>query len=248
MAILSRRGRLGKILHRMHKIHDDIYTIQGLPIGRVYVIAGADGLTLIDASVEGAERAIERDLARAGYSLQAIRRILITHAHPDHVGALAALVKASGAQVYAHALEAPIIRGQQPVVYAATYKETALTRRIAALLGIRGMPPSQVDREIAEGEVLPEVLPDLQVIAAPGHARGQVVFYSPARKLLFCGDAIARFGRLGLPLAQFTPDMAEAKRSIKKLAALEIETLCFGHGVPMKRRTSERLRAFAATL
>jgi glyoxylase-like metal-dependent hydrolase (beta-lactamase superfamily II) len=230
----------------MHKILEDVYGVQGLSVGRVYVIAGGDGLTLIDASVEGAERAIARQLARANYALKDIRRILITHAHPDHVGALAALVKASGAQVYAHALEAPIIRSAQPVSY--KEKETALLRALSRLLGIKGMPSAQVDRTIAEGDTLPEVLPDLQVIEVPGHTAGQVAFYSASRKLLFCGDAMTHFGRLGLPLALFTSDMAQAKRSIKKLAALEIETLCFGHGAPMTRNTSARLRAFAARL
>lgn len=173
----------------MYKISEGVYTLQGLRVGRVYLIEGADGLTLIDASVEGAEGAIERELAQRSYTLKAIRRILITHAHPDHIGALAALVQASGATVYAHALEAPIIRGEQPPKYAPDYKDSLFNRSFSALLGIRGMPPSRVDRLIAEGDLLPEVLPDLQVIEAPGHAYGQVAFYSPERKLLFCGDA-----------------------------------------------------------
>ncbi|PJF31370.1 MAG: hypothetical protein CUN51_03300 [Candidatus Thermofonsia Clade 1 bacterium] len=233
----------------MHKILEGVYTLQGLRVGRVYVIEGADGLTLIDTSVEGAERAIARELERGGYAVKDICRILITHAHPDHIGALAALVKLSGAQVYAHALEAPIIRGEQSVVYAPSYKDSALMRSFSALFGIRGMPPAQVDRTIAEGDLLAEVLPDLQVIEAPGHARGQVAFYSPARKLLFCGDALVRFGgALSLPLAPFTFDMAEAKRTIKRLAALEIETLCCGHGVPILRNAGAQLRAFAQKL
>ncbi len=232
----------------MQKIIEGVYTIVGLVTGRVYVIVNGDGLTLIDASVEGAEKGIARDLARSGYSLKDIRRILITHAHPDHIGALAALVKASGAQVYAHALESPIVRGEKPPVRPEGYKDSEVARRLFRLIGIKDMPPASVDREVREGDSLPEVLPDLQVIEAPGHAYGQIVFYSPSSKLLFCGDAITRFGRLGLPLAQFTPDMAEAKRSIKKLAEMPIDILCFGHGVPMTRNTSARLRAFAAKL
>lgn len=233
----------------MQKILEGVYALQGLRVGRVYVIESTDGLTLIDTSVEGAERAIARDLAHGGYAVKDIRRILITHAHPDHIGALAALVKLSGARVYAHALEAPIIRGEQSVMYAPNYKDSALTRSFSALLGIRGMPPAQVDRTIAEGDPLPEVLPDLQVIEAPGHARGQVAFYSSERKLLLCGDAMVRFGgKLSLPLAPFTFDMAEAKRTVKRLATLEVEALCCGHGAPIVHNASAHLRAFAQKL
>ncbi len=232
----------------MRKIVEGVYTIVGLVTGRVYVIVNSDGLTLIDASVEGAEKGIARDLARHGYTLKEIRRILVTHAHPDHIGALAALVKASSAQVYAHTLEAPIVRGEKPLARPEGYKDSEVARRLFRLIGIKDMPPTHVDRELQEGDTLPEVLPNLQVISTPGHAYGHVAFYDPDRKLLFAGDAITRFGKLGLPIAQFTPDMAEAKRSIKKLANMPIDILCFGHGVPMLRNTAARLRAFAAKL
>jgi hypothetical protein len=46
----------------------------------------------------------------------------------------------------------------------------------------------------------------------------------------------------------FTVDVAEARRSIRKLAALEANTICFGHGRPLTQSTAEKINAFAANL
>ena len=72
----------------MHYILDGISTIEGLRIGRVYVIEAADGLTLIDTSVPGSLPQIEKELQRVGHHLSDVKRILITHAHSDHFGSL----------------------------------------------------------------------------------------------------------------------------------------------------------------
>jgi glyoxylase-like metal-dependent hydrolase (beta-lactamase superfamily II) len=46
----------------------------------------------------------------------------------------------------------------------------------------------------------------------------------------------------------FTTDRAEARRSIRKLAALEPRVVCFGHGRPLEKDTTAKLQAFAAAL
>jgi glyoxylase-like metal-dependent hydrolase (beta-lactamase superfamily II) len=46
----------------------------------------------------------------------------------------------------------------------------------------------------------------------------------------------------------FTPDMNQAHASVRKIADLDIEVCCFGHGSPLLTDAQERLRAFAASL
>src|SRR5581483_8208790 len=87
----------------MDRILNGIWSIEGLRMGRVYVIEAADGLTLVDTSVPGSLPQIEKDLQREGHQLSDVKRILITHAHSDHFGSLAALKEMTGARVYAHA-------------------------------------------------------------------------------------------------------------------------------------------------
>jgi glyoxylase-like metal-dependent hydrolase (beta-lactamase superfamily II) len=98
---------------------------------------------------------------------------------------------------------------------------------------------------VADQEMMPEVLGGLQVIMAPGHAPGHTAYWQPERRILFCGDAIFNAPNLRLPFAMLTVDMAENIRSVGKLAGLEPEVVCFGHGQPMTNNTAVRIRGFA---
>ena len=99
----------------MKQIIPGLYTFTGLPVGRVYLIEDPDGLTVIDASIPPAANAIASQIKAMGRALSDVKRILITHAHPDHVGALSVLKAQSGAQVIASAVEQPVIEGRIPV-------------------------------------------------------------------------------------------------------------------------------------
>src|SRR3712207_9284971 len=92
-----------------------VYAFPGLVVGRVYAIEDPDALTLIDAGLSFAPARIIRQLAAAGYAPGDVRRILVTHAHPDHVGGLPKLKALTGAEVIASAEEQPVIEGRAPV-------------------------------------------------------------------------------------------------------------------------------------
>jgi glyoxylase-like metal-dependent hydrolase (beta-lactamase superfamily II) len=209
----------------MQAVVPGVHTFTGLLVGRVYALESADGLTLIDTGLGLAASRVLKQLQANGHSPSDVRRILITHAHPDHIGGLAKLQAATGAQVVAHPLDWPL-----------------LVRQVSALPNTPA-----VRREVQDDETLPEVLNGLQVILTPGHTHGHVSFWQPDRRLLFCGDVVMRLPRLRLPFAKFTVDMNENKRSIKKIAELDAEVVCFGHGQPLMHDAAQ-LRAFAAKL
>lgn len=50
-----------------------------------YLIRGEDGFTLVDAGMKGFERSVRQALHQLGSTLSDLKRIVITHAHPDHV-------------------------------------------------------------------------------------------------------------------------------------------------------------------
>src|SRR5712692_1493218 len=78
----------------------------------VYVIE-EDPLTLIDTGpfTDEAIGALREGLSRLGHGLHAIKRIVLTHAHADHFGLARMVAEASGAEVYIHEWDAPMVTG-----------------------------------------------------------------------------------------------------------------------------------------
>jgi glyoxylase-like metal-dependent hydrolase (beta-lactamase superfamily II) len=214
----------------MQQILPDLYRFTGLQVGCAYLIEDLDGLTLIDTGLPSAAAQIAQQL---GARLQQVKRILITHPHSDHIGALPRLHELTGAPVWAGGPDRAVIEGREPV---------------AAFRGRRLLPGTPVARDLADGEVLPEVMGGLQVVATPGHSAGHLCFWQPERRVLFCGDLIMRLPLLGLrpPFASATLDMAANWRGVRRVAALKPAVVCFGHGAPLARNAAEALAAFAA--
>jgi glyoxylase-like metal-dependent hydrolase (beta-lactamase superfamily II) len=238
----------------MNRIQNGIYSIEGLHLGRIYVIEAADGVTLIDTSKPGALPVIEKELRTIGRGLNDIKRILITHAHWDHHGSLTALKEATGANVYAHhRYESSVIRGEQKP-FAPSYSELRGFDRVVRAIWVgpllRHQLSVKVDHELMEGDRLDEVLPGLEVVDTPGHSPGHCSFWHSERGILFGGDVMMRssFGRLVLPLAAATQDENEAKRSVHKVAELNVNILCLGHGQPLLDNTARKIRDFADRL
>jgi glyoxylase-like metal-dependent hydrolase (beta-lactamase superfamily II) len=84
------------------------------------------------------------------------------------------------------------------------------------------------------------------VLAVPGHTNGSIAIHVRRHGVLFTGDTIANVGTV--MLGTFNQDRARTVASFKRLAALEVETACFGHGEPITAAARTRLRDTAATL
>ena len=212
-----------------------------------FIVAEEDGVTLIDSGLPNKKQAILKALSGAGKKPEDLKRIVITHHHVDHTGSLAALVEATGAQVYIHPLDAPIVRGERPVP--GPNPKSILGKIVHPLIGLpplRSMytlSPARVDREVQDGEELP-VAGGLKAIHTPGHTAGHMAYLMPGHGgVLFAGDAAGNlFGRLGPPLGMYTEDMAQAKDSIRKLAGLDFDVACFGHGRVLKGKANVAFR------
>lgn len=229
----------------MKQIVPGLYTFTGLTIGHVYLITEGDGLTIIDASIPGSASKILKQLAEAGYQPSDVKRILITHAHFDHVGGLLELAEKTGAHVVASEIEKPYISDKAPVPRA-KMSDVPLIQRLLMLGGETVNKPVTVHRIVYDGALMPEVFGGLQVIATPGHSPGHVSFWQPERRIAIIGDVLFNLPpRMSLPLAAFTADMPENIRSLKKIVALEPSVVCFGHGEPLTTGAADKLRTFA---
>jgi glyoxylase-like metal-dependent hydrolase (beta-lactamase superfamily II) len=122
-------------------------------IVNVYLIIDPDGLTLIDTGLPGHAKKVLKYIAELGRKPTDLKRIIITHADGDHVGALAELKAATGATVYASPIEAQAItegRSSRPL------KPAGIQKVFMSLLSpwFRAKPAT-VNKTINDGNGLP---------------------------------------------------------------------------------------------
>lgn len=183
-----------------------------------------DGLTLVDA----AQPWNANDIIKAVHAIgQPLRRVVITHAHPDHAGAARDLALMTGADVFVHELDAPFLSGHKCM---SGEKGFWLCRAVLGAgnkMGVLNPPAVEHVRSLSDGDTVGT----LQVIHTPGHTPGSISLWSPEKKAIFCGDNLIyslRILRVGLPW--FTLDLSTQRDSLRRYADLHAETLLSGHG------------------
>ncbi|MFF8845551.1 MBL fold metallo-hydrolase [Streptomyces sp. NPDC015127] len=210
------------------------------PIGQAYLWRDGDELTLVDAGHRDAAPLIEDAIRGAGLAPAALRRIVLTHCHRDHVGAAGELAERYGAEVLAHRLDAPVVRGEAPV------PEPVLLDWEVPLyehgLTVPPAPPTRVDRELEDGDVL-GFGGGARVVHSPGHTDGSIGVHLPDHGVLFTGDCVAGVGQVMLGV--FNVDRPTAQESMRRLASLAPSTVCFGHGDPLTEDAAAVLLAAA---
>jgi glyoxylase-like metal-dependent hydrolase (beta-lactamase superfamily II) len=216
-----------------------------LVLGRfqAYVWRDRDSLTLVDTGEVGSGALVAASLRHAGIALGDLDRVVLTHFHADHVGSAAEIVADTDALVVAHQRDAPIIRGdRQGPAPTITESERELYTQVAAT--VPSAPRVHVDREVRDGDVL-DFGGGAQVVSTPGHTDGSIALYLPIHRVLFTGDIAAHSGGR-VTLGVFNLDPIAAAASFARLAALDAEVACFGHGDPLLRAAADRLRSVVA--
>lgn len=210
-----------------------------LGIANAYLLANRSGAVLIDTGPPGSGPAIAAVLDGLGLRREDLHTVVLTHFHDDHAGSAADVADWADAQVVAGCGDARFVRGDQPGPPPNfTEAERALHQVVAADLA--SAPPSPVHWEVTEGTVL-DVAGGAVVLEVPGHTPGSIALHLPNLGVLITGDTIAEH-QGQVVLGPFNLDREQAWASLQRLAAVEVDAACFGHGEPVTRGASSALQ------
>ncbi|MGF7050222.1 glyoxylase-like metal-dependent hydrolase (beta-lactamase superfamily II) [Paenibacillus sp. DS2015] len=212
----------------IQKVHQLSFLPRLFPIN-VYLVEEDDGLTLIDTGMPFSKNGILKAASKLG---KPIVRIVLTHAHGDHVGALDTLkVALPDSKVYISRRDNALLSGNTELE--AHEPQTK----------IRGSVPTHI---VTKPDYLLEDLDrigSLQAIASPGHTPGHMAFIDTRSDILIAGDALQTRGGLAVsghmnPLFPFpalaTWNKETALESAKRLLLLNPTWLAVGHGLVMQ--------------
>jgi glyoxylase-like metal-dependent hydrolase (beta-lactamase superfamily II) len=194
-----------------------------------FLIAGDDGFTLIDVGWAKAPKVLLKTVAGLGRKPSDIRRIVLTHAHPDHVKGAAELRRHTGADILIHQADAAWLEaGRVP----AAGRSGAAGRLIDRLPALHwpAVPPDILltDDQYIDGAG------GLRVIHTPGHTPGHIVVFHEPTRVILVGDAI--FNRqppeLSLGPAALAADPTTRAASLLRLPD-DVAAVGFAHGAPL---------------
>jgi glyoxylase-like metal-dependent hydrolase (beta-lactamase superfamily II) len=222
-----------------------------------YVVAEGSELTLVDAGLPGHWRQLKAALGGIGRSVEDIRAVLVTHGHPDHFGLAERLRETIGADVWVHALDAPILTSSH--INRWPRPERGLLRYIAYGPRIFRGPLNLVRRgglliravravRTFQGGELLDVPGRPRTIHLLGHTRGSAAFVFEERGLVFTGDALVTIddltGGVGprVLCRAFTQSSHDALVSLDRLSRVPADVLLPGHGEPWRGAPSEAAR------
>jgi len=212
----------------------------------VYVIEGSDGHILVDSGWDSQESlwALQEGIKTANLKLRDIKKVVITHIHPDHYGLSTKIKQICGAQVAIHRIDAGFIFPR--------YKDFAdLIKKTEELLRQNGAPEDELPQlkeaslwmnkyvtpdlpevKLEDGDTISNDSFEFEVLWTPGHSPGHVCLYEREKKFILTGDHVLYDT---VPHVGFNPQsgdnpLGDYVSSLKKLERLKAHFILPGHG------------------
>jgi glyoxylase-like metal-dependent hydrolase (beta-lactamase superfamily II) len=243
------------------QVAEGIYQVQlplpfALRIVNCYLLRDGDGWAIVDCGLnyEPGQAAWRAVFEALGVEAGAVRRIILTHAHPDHYGMAGWLAAQSGAPVLLSRTEQVFAEqvwgGGEPFYRATTafFKRHGMPDDLAGavfeqMAALRPMTqPMATTTALEPGARLRIGAREFLAISTPGHSDGHLAFYCAAERLLLCGDTV---------LTKITPNislwpygrpnpLADFLQTLDQLGEIAVDLALPGHG-PLISDFSQRL-------
>jgi len=213
--------------------------VELLKVGGVSLVLTWDknNLVLIDTGFPGQADAIIQAVSDAGFKIEKLTHIIITHQDWDHIGCLMDLQRlAPFAKTIAHEEEAPYIDGRKtPIKLAARLEQydslpADQRERCDSQKEFYGSQKIVITETVNDGTIL-SICGGVEIVHTPGHTPGHIMLYLRESRIMVCGDgANIADGKLAGPNPVHTYDIPLALLSLEKMKSYDIHGIVAYHG------------------
>ncbi len=218
----------------------------------VYLIEG-ERLTLVDVGPYTPEawEALHEGLRAAGFRLEDVQQVVLTHHHVDHCGQLERVRQAINVPCYAHPLAVPYVEWEQGFLafhdqfFLDLYRESGVPEeRLAVVQKYHQLmrtfsQPSRIDAALKHEAEVPG-LADWQVLYTPGHSQSHLSLYRAKDRVMVAGDHIIKhissnaFIEPPRDRSRTRPlTLVQYRTALQMCADMEIDLILSGHGEPI---------------
>lgn len=176
-----------------------------------FVIFSSKGICLIDSGVANSAENIFTYISENGHDIEEIMTLILTHAHPDHIGAAKIIKEKTECFVFAHeeakdwVEDVDLQNSQRPVP------------------GFSGLVSGSVkiDEFLKNNQVLEPIIGmKLKIIHTPGHSKGSISLLFEKEKVLICADSLLSPG--SMPIYENVIDTVDSIKRLKNISGLDV--------------------------
>lgn len=246
---LQRRAWIDRVLPPVELVRPGLWSIPTIfpdnPLRYVltYAIAYNGGVALVDTGwpCQSAWDGLQAGLNEAGWSIDDVKAVLITHGHGDHMGLASRIQKRTGAWVAMHEADALEPEQRRDMAEIKQASDTWLAKRGGSPDDFRSVhqPRPEMfddfaltpDRFLEDGERPLGAGTDIVAVWTPGHTPGHTCFYDSARNVVLTGDHILPRITPNISPSPFVTDdvLGEYLGSLGNLSDFEVDEVLPAH-------------------